>query len=178
MGDNGAQPLYLRDPAAWREQLAEGNRTQPRKRVAAEVHLHDESGRLLLVDPVYKPYWDIPGGMVEANEPPHDAAVRELGEELGLEPVLGALLCVDWVAPHGPWDDLLMFVFDGGTLSSERAASLRPTDGELQELRWCTPAQAEELLREDVWARTRAALSAREAHQTLYLHGGRPISGG
>src|SRR5437764_10001357 len=70
-------PLYERDPAAWQAYLAEGNRTQPRKRVAADVLVRDEVGRILLVHPRYKPDWDLPGGMVEANEPPRDAASRE-----------------------------------------------------------------------------------------------------
>jgi 8-oxo-dGTP diphosphatase len=54
--------------------------------------------------------------MAEANEPPADALCRELREELGLDLQVGDLLCVDWVSPHGPWDDLLNFIFDGGTL--------------------------------------------------------------
>ena len=41
--------------------------------------------RVLLVNPNYKPDWDLPGGMAEANEPPIDAARRELREELGLD---------------------------------------------------------------------------------------------
>lgn len=175
MGE-GEPPLYLRDPAAWREQLAEGNRRQARKRVAAEVILHDEAGRLLLVDPSYKPYWDIPGGMAEANEPPARAAIRELREELRLDLSLGNLLCVDWVAPHGPWDDLLMFVFDGGVLSSGQAGSLYPADEELLEARWCTYQQAEELLRGDVWTRTRSALDALAGAGPLYLQEGRPAT--
>ncbi|RKS07032.1 ADP-ribose pyrophosphatase YjhB (NUDIX family) [Nocardiopsis sp. Huas11] len=176
MGE-GESPLYLRDPAAWRKQLAEGNRRQARKRVASEVILHDETGRLLLVDPSYKPYWDIPGGMAEANEPPALAAVRELREELRLDLSLGTLLCVDWVAPHGPWDDLLMFVFDGGTLPASQAASLYPADEELREVRWCTYQQAEELLRGDVWRRTRAALEVLAGGGPLYLQEGRPVTG-
>lgn len=67
--------------------------------------------RLLLVNPNYKLDWDLP-----ANGPPIDAAARELREELGLRVEIGALLCVDWIPPHGPWDDTLVFVFDGGTL--------------------------------------------------------------
>jgi 8-oxo-dGTP pyrophosphatase MutT (NUDIX family) len=35
-------------------------------------------------DPKYKPNWDTPGGMAEANEPPHQAVQRELREELVL----------------------------------------------------------------------------------------------
>lgn len=64
------------DPDAWNAYLAEGNATQARKRVAADVLIRDASGRVLLVNPTYKPGWDLPGGMVEANEPPHAAAIR------------------------------------------------------------------------------------------------------
>jgi 8-oxo-dGTP diphosphatase len=51
-------------------------RKQPRKRVSADVLFRDEEGAILLVDPRYKPDWDLPGGMAEANEPPMDAARR------------------------------------------------------------------------------------------------------
>jgi hypothetical protein len=49
--------------------LAEGNARQARKRVAADLLIHNR-GNVLLVDPVYKPNWDLPGGMIEANESP------------------------------------------------------------------------------------------------------------
>ncbi len=164
--------MYVRDPSAWREKLAEGNRFQARKRVAAKVLLRDDHGRVLLVDPTYKPFWDLPGGMAEANEAPHQAALRELREELGLTLELGALLCVEWVAPHDPWDDLIMFVFDGGTLPPEAARKLRPEDEELRAVGWYTPEQAARLLREDVWERTRQSLRAQEAQITTYLYPG------
>src|SRR2546421_13030922 len=87
-------PLYERDPGAWEAYLAEGNAKQARKRVGADVILQDGVGRLLLVDPKYKPDWDLPGGMAEANEAPHEAARRELREELGLDLRVMGLLCV------------------------------------------------------------------------------------
>ncbi|MFD7459139.1 NUDIX domain-containing protein [Streptomyces sp. NPDC059868] len=77
-----------------------------------------------MVNPTYKPVWDLPGGMAEANEPPEDTARRELMEELGIRLTLRGLLVVDWVAPHGPWDDQLAFIFDGGTLDEEQADRL------------------------------------------------------
>src|SRR3954454_13088814 len=122
--------LYERDPEAWNAYLAEGNARQPRKRVAADVIVRDQHGRVLLVNPTYKPDWDLPGGMAEANEPPEDAVRRELIEELDLAVVLRGLLVVDWVAPHGPWDDQIAFVFDGGTLDQDQADRLRPRDDE------------------------------------------------
>lgn len=166
-------PLYQRDPEAWAAYLAEGNRTQPRKRVAADVIFRDQSGRILLVDPRYKPDWDLPGGMAEANEPPFDTARREVREELGIDVVPGQLLVVDWVAPHGPWDDLLMFVFDGGTLTIERQAAISLQDGELSEFRFCTCEEASRLLRPYVWQRVENALSVAATGRTWYLHDGR-----
>lgn len=168
-------PLYERDPEAWAAHLAEGNATQPRKRVSADVVLRDHAGRLLLVDPRYKPDWDLPGGMAEANEPPRETARRELKEELGLDIQVGGMLCVDWVSPHGPWDDLLAFVFDGGQLTDEQIASLTTADDELTGLGWCDEDTARQRLRPYVWRRVSAALEALRTGTPRYLQDGRPL---
>src|SRR5690606_30803375 len=136
------RPLYETDPGAWEARLAEGNATQPRKRAAADALVRDEAGRMLIVDPTYKPGWDTPGGMCEANEPPHQTVRRELREELGVDITVGRLLCVDWVPPHGPWDDTLFFVFDGGVLAPGQVSALRLADGELAGFEFCSPAVA------------------------------------
>lgn len=101
--------------------------------VGADVIIRDSTGRILIVDPTYKSDWDLPGGMAEANKPPHQAAQRELREELGLRLDIHRLLWVDWVSPHGPWDDSLMFIFDGGTLPDEQITQLRPVGPELSQ---------------------------------------------
>ncbi|MFI9559100.1 NUDIX domain-containing protein [Nonomuraea endophytica] len=149
-------PLYERDPEAWNAYLAEGNAKQARKRVGADVLIRDERGRVLLVDPRYKPDWDLPGGMAEANESPAAAARREIKEELGLDLQIGRLLVVDWVPPHGPWDDSLMFIFDGGTITK----LLRPIDDEVDEVQFVTESEARDLLRPYVWRRLQAALTS------------------
>jgi ADP-ribose pyrophosphatase YjhB (NUDIX family) len=152
--------------------LAEGNARQARKRVSADALIRDEDGRLLLVDPTYKPDWDLPGGMAEANEPPREALRRELKEELDLDPYLGDLLCVDWVSPHGPWDDLLAFVFDGGVLSTAQAGGLRSSDPELAAVRFYSPEEACRLLRPYVWRRVQAALQVLKGGGIRYLQDG------
>jgi 8-oxo-dGTP diphosphatase len=76
--------------------------------------------------------------MAEANEPPHQAVQREPREELDLKVTVGEPLRIDWVSPHGPWDDSLAFVFDGGKLGSEHAA-LTIHDQELSAFEFCTP---------------------------------------
>jgi ADP-ribose pyrophosphatase YjhB (NUDIX family) len=165
-------PLYERDPEAWTAHLAEGNATQARKRVSADVLLRDPVGRILLVDPKYKPDWDMPGGMAEANEPPRRAAQRELKEELGLEIEITELLCVDWVSPHGPWDDLLTFIFDGGVLSADQVGALTPRDDELAGWEFCTTDQAQQRLRPYAWRRVAIALDALKTGRARYLQDG------
>jgi 8-oxo-dGTP diphosphatase len=164
--------LYERDPEAWNAHLAEGNAKQARKRVSADVILRDALGRILLVDPKYKPDWDLPGGMAEANEPPAAAVRRELQEELGLDIQPGDMLCVDWVSPHGPWDDLINFIFDGGVLDERDLASLRLMDDELRAYEFCELGQIKERLRPYVWRRVSMALEALATGRAQYLQDG------
>ncbi|PZH20173.1 NUDIX hydrolase [Streptomyces sp. NTH33] len=161
------------DPDAWNAYLAEGNATQVRKRVAADVLIRDSSGRVLLVNPTYKPGWDLPGDMAEANEPPHVAAIREVKEELGLLIALRSLLVVDWVSSHGPWDDQLSFIFDAGTLDDETSAAMHPHDSELSEVRFVPLGTASTMLRERLANRFQVAVRALQDGSTAYLHDGR-----
>jgi ADP-ribose pyrophosphatase YjhB (NUDIX family) len=165
-------PLYERDPEAWNAYLAEGNARQARKRVGADVLIRDEHGRVLLVDPAYKPDWDLPGGMAETNEPPAAAARREVKEELGLDLEIGGALVVDWVPPHGPWDDSLMFIFDGGVLEAGQITHLHIVDSELQDFRFAAPAEMAGFLRPYVWRRVQAALDTLRGSFTTYCENG------
>lgn len=171
---NAKVPLYESDPEAWEAHLAEGNATQARKRVGADALIRDADSRILLVDPNYKPGWDLPGGMAEANEAPDAALARELAEELGLDVPIGPMLCVDWVPPHGVWDDSLMFIYDLGQLSANQAASLQVSDHELDRHRFVSIYQAHELLKLRQRRRLDAALRAVESGVPTYLRDGSP----
>ncbi|MFC7245340.1 NUDIX domain-containing protein [Catellatospora aurea] len=168
----GEQPLYERDPEAWQAHLAEGNRIQPRKRVGADVIFRDQAGNVLIVEPRYKPGWDLPGGMAEANEPPLAAAAREVAEELGLIWIGGRLLVLDWVAPHGPWDDSLMFVFDGGVLTAAEQQAIETDDEELASHAFVAADLAQARVGPRLARRLAAALRAVASGETVYLQDG------
>jgi ADP-ribose pyrophosphatase YjhB (NUDIX family) len=53
--------------------------------VGAIAVVFDDTGRVLLSDPVDGQGWCLPGGALEAMETPEDAVVREMSEETGLE---------------------------------------------------------------------------------------------
>lgn len=111
--------------------------------------------------------------MSEANESPVVTACREVTEDLGLDIQIGALLCVDWVSPHGPWDDSLMFIFDGGVLSDDQIGGITLLDGELAAFEFCSAAEASKRLRTYLFARLTAALDALTTGRVMYRHDGR-----
>lgn len=65
--------------------------------MAAGALFRDADGRMLLVDPTYKPTWDLPGGDVEKDESPQATCRREIGEELGPDRASGRVLVIDSV---------------------------------------------------------------------------------
>jgi ADP-ribose pyrophosphatase YjhB (NUDIX family) len=148
--------------------LAEGNARQARKRVAADLLIRDEAGQILLVEPTYKKDWDVPGGMAEANEPPRMAAERELREELDIVVQAGRLLVLDWDGPHGPWDDQLVFIFDGGILTGEQVGSLHIADEELASFEFVALDEAVRRLRADMADRLVRATRALDSGNTDY----------
>lgn len=146
--------------------------------VAAGVLFFDEGGRLLLLRPSYKAGWEIPGGYVRAGETPYRAAVREVGEELGIVPPVGSLLVVDW-APHPVEGDKVLFVFDGGVLGREFVERIVPDPGEVSGYAFRSLAEVEQLLIPRLARRVIAAVAARAVGETVYLeHGERGGSAG
>jgi 8-oxo-dGTP diphosphatase len=146
--------------------------TLPRKRIAAGVLFTDEHGRVLLVEPAYKDYWEIPGGAVEINESPHDAAVREIEEELGLTVQVGRLLVTDWVPPRTDRTEGVMFIFAGPTLDPAQQGAIHLPPAELRSWAWCSPVEANARLPKNLSRRVTAALLALSEGTTPYLEDG------
>ncbi|WOX24314.1 NUDIX hydrolase [Streptomyces solicathayae] len=143
-------------------------------RMAAGALFFDAGGRVLMVEPTYKDYWDIPGGYVEAGESPLQAAVREVREELGIAPQLGRLLAVDW-APSANEGDKVLYLFDGGQLSAETLDRVTLQADEIKSIAFLSLDDVHQRTIPRLARRISAAVEARAAAAPVYLeHGERP----
>jgi ADP-ribose pyrophosphatase YjhB (NUDIX family) len=141
----------------------------PRKTVAGGALIRDRSGRILFLEPTYKPTLDIPGGIAEYDESPYDACRREVKEEIGLDLEIGPLLVVDWVPALGPWTDALAFIFDGGIID----ADLTPDPTEVRAVHFLTLTEATPRLRPSMTRRLALAHQALTNQAPTYADFGR-----
>ena len=144
-------------------------RSLPRKRMAAGALIRNEEGKILLVKPVYKGGWSIPGGVVEADESPKNACIREIREELGLALAIDRLLVVDYNSPHGEKTESLMFIFDGGVLSEVDLAGINLQAEELEAFAFFASEELPGLMSRSLRRRLLAALQQESSEGGVYL---------
>ena len=145
-----------------------------RKRMAAGALYRDGAGKILLVDPVYRDTWDLPGGAVEAEESPHAASRREVAEELGLDRPAGRVLAVDWVPSRPGRPEGLIVVYDGGVLTAHDIEAITVQEGELAGFAFVRPGAVAERVTPLVARRITACLDALAAGTVASLEDGSP----
>jgi 8-oxo-dGTP diphosphatase len=136
--------------------------------------IFDPAGRLLILKPVYKSGWTIPGGVMETGETPWSACQREVREECGLVVRRGRLACVDFRPPHRGKLVGLRFLFDCGPLPAESFAAMVLQREEISKYRIEPLPAALDLLRKPIRRRVRVAI---ESSGLRYLENGRPVPG-
>ncbi|MFE1762885.1 NUDIX domain-containing protein [Streptomyces angustmyceticus] len=142
-----------------------------RPRMASGALFFDEQGRVMMLEPTYKDYREIPGGYVEAGESPLQACIREVREELGLSAKMGRLLAVDW-APSPAEGDKVLYIFDGGVLSPGLQEQIQLQEAEVGAYSFLSLDEVPGLTIPRLARRIRAAAEARAAGEVAYLENG------
>lgn len=128
----------------------------PLKVAAAAVLCRDDAGRLLVVHDSFRRHWTIPGGVVDADESPLDAARREAWEEAGVAVTVGDLLGVFAAS----WPDRLTFVY-GATPTTGHTPVPAPVHAhEIDGAAWLPLDEALDLLAAYVADQVRCCLDA------------------
>jgi 8-oxo-dGTP pyrophosphatase MutT (NUDIX family) len=110
---------------------------------AVAIAVFDARGRLLLGRDSEMDRWTLPGGGIDPNELPADAAVRECYEETGLLVRLDGLIGIfggPEFLTHYPNGDVTYYTtaaFRGAIVGGAH----QPVDGELAELRYCNRSE-------------------------------------
>lgn len=155
--------------------LAAFYKSLPKKNVAAGVLFFNTYGRILIVNPTYRPEWGIPGGTIEEDESPRQGCEREVLEELGLIVDVQQLLCIDYMQRDEIRTESVQFVFYGGVLDQGQIDSIRLQESELSEYRFVPIEEALELLTVTLSRRLIPCIEALQHHTTLYLENGQKV---
>ncbi|GJF31318.1 hypothetical protein KNE206_40180 [Kitasatospora sp. NE20-6] len=147
----------------------------PRHVVSAALLLTDPAGRVLMLHqarpyPGHPAWWQLPGGLADDGERPHETAVRETREETGIvADGPPRLLAVDHRAAADGWPQVIDFCFDGGVLPAGTPIALST---EHDTHAWRSPAAWRPLLQPAQRPWFRALSRARRAGVPLLLSDG------
>jgi 8-oxo-dGTP diphosphatase len=116
--------------------------------------------------------WDVPGGIVEADESPYAACRREVAEEIGLDLPVGRILALDWVPVQSPIPEELILIYDGGVLTPAEIAVITVPAGELKGFGFFNPEDPGLPVRPTLHRRIQACLRALATGATAELEDG------
>ena len=142
----------------------------PKKRMGAGCLFFDREGKILILKPTYRDKWLLPGGVIEANESPRQACIREVKEETGIECQPIRLLCVDYVSDRPHKIESIQFVFYGGTLSNKMQLDL--PNREIASYQFVESSAALSMLGIPSQRRLSSCLPHLDSQITLYLENG------
>jgi ADP-ribose pyrophosphatase YjhB (NUDIX family) len=131
--------VYRRLPRSMRRMVV--RRMAPSFTVGAMCVIERADGRVLLIRHLYRRRWGVPGGLLQRNETPRDAARREVLEEVGVDVELEGEPAVNVDASPRRID----IVFRARLVDDTDADSATPSSVEVLEARWFSPTELPEL---------------------------------
>jgi len=141
----------------------------PKKAIGAGVLFFNENNQLLIVNPIYKKKWTIPGGTVEKNESPHKACIREIKEELGININSLEFLGVEYLNKENIKIESLQFIFYGGILTKHEISKIKLEKEELSEYKFINLYIIKNYLKLSSANRILKCLEAYRKNSSIYL---------
>ncbi|MFA6754166.1 MAG: NUDIX hydrolase [Candidatus Paceibacterota bacterium] len=145
----------------------------PKKRMCSGVLIFNQNDELLIVKPSYKDHWSIPGGVIEENESPRLACIRETEEETGLYIENLEFLSVDFVPPKTKVSENLHFIFFGGILKEEEIKKIKILNEEIEDYKFLTVEKALLLLGKNLGKRIEKSIEALKNRKVIYMENGK-----
>lgn len=131
--------VYRRLPTPMRRMAV--RRMAPSFTVGSMCVIERADGRVLLIRHLYRKRWGVPGGLLQRNETPSDAARREVLEEVGLDIELVGEPVVNVDAEPRRVD----VVFRARPIDDRDADRAQPCSVEIVEAQWFRPTDLPEL---------------------------------
>lgn len=125
--------------------------------VAGLAVLANDTGRVLMIqrsnedleDPA-RGTWEFPGGHIDEGEQPQDAALREFGEETGIDVGQGPVVREGWTSPNGVYQGFVLEIDNESSIAinppHDERTTLNPDDpdgDDVETVIWVDPAHLE-----------------------------------
>jgi len=145
----------------------------PKKRMGVGALILNEKNEILIVKPSYKDHWSIAGGVVDENESPKEACIREVKEEMGINLKEVRFLCVDYTSDVDEKGESLQFIFFGGKFDEKETDKIKLDGKEISGHRFLKIDDALPLLSEKLRMRLPKCLDALKNNTAIYLENGK-----
>ena len=152
-----------------RNKMKDYYKNLPKKRMGVGALLFNEKRQFLIVKPNYKTEWSIPGGVVEENESPLIACIREVKEEIGLDIESFNFLAVEYKKGTNDKSESLQFIFSTVELSQSQILKIRIDGKELIDFKFVEAQKAAMLLEGGLKERMPLCLKALEEKRIIYI---------
>lgn len=147
----------------------------PKRRMGVGALIMNEENEILIVKPSYKDNWLIPGGVIEKDESPREACLREAKEEVGIDLKMVNFLCVDYKVDISGKGECLQFIFFGGILNQSQISNIQLDKKEIIDYKFVKFNEALLLLSEGLRMRLPKCLDALKENTSVYLENGEII---
>jgi 8-oxo-dGTP diphosphatase len=146
----------------------------PKKRMGVGCLFFNDKNELMILKPAYKDHWSIPGGVIDENESPREACVREIGEEICFDLRTPVFICLDYISDKGKGESL-QFIFYGGILNQKEVDDIKISKQEITEYKFLKVEKALLLLGDRLVKRIPKCFEAIKNNSSVYLENGQYV---